>query len=166
MRDNAVSEESVDPMACAIEELVGNYEIQGLVLFFQRSDCGHGDNPLDPQLFEAVNVGAEIEFAGQDAVAASVPCEEGHFAAFESTANVDVRGSAKWRLQAHFLGFAQARHRIEAATANDAYFCLGQISSAIHCRNKLVIIQERLNAAEHGCVGRTRRPPQHDTILL
>ena len=56
----SVAEKRVDAVAGAIEELVGNDEIQRLMLFFQRSDGGNRNDAFDSQLLEAVNVGAEI----------------------------------------------------------------------------------------------------------
>ena len=60
MRDHAVAEKSIHAMAGAIEELVGDHEIQRLVFFLQRSHGGNGNDALDAQLLEAVNIGAKI----------------------------------------------------------------------------------------------------------
>src|ERR1700733_9183520 len=68
------SKKSIDAMTCAVEELIGDYEVQRLMFFLQRTDGRHGDNPFDAQLFEPINVGAKIQFGGKNTMAASVPC--------------------------------------------------------------------------------------------
>ena len=65
----------------------GITKLQRLVLFLERSDGGNGDDALDPELLEGVDIGAEIQFARQDAVATSVARQKGNFAAFECTAD-------------------------------------------------------------------------------
>ena len=95
MRDDAFAEERVDAVAGAVEELVGNDELQRLVLFLQRTNRRDRQNALDAELFESINVGAEIQFAGQDAVAASVAGEEGDLAAFQRAENIGVGGLAE-----------------------------------------------------------------------
>ncbi len=80
VRDDAFAEESVDALAGAIDELVGDDELQRLVFFLERADGRDRENALDAELFEAVNVGAEVQFGGQNAVAASVAGQEGDFA--------------------------------------------------------------------------------------
>ena len=99
MRYHAATEKSVDPMAGAVEELIGDNEIQRLMLFFQRSDRGNGNDALDAELLEAMNVGAEVQFTGQDAVASPVARQECDLAAFERAADIGIRRRAKRRLQ-------------------------------------------------------------------
>src|ERR1017187_579439 len=69
---DAAAEKSVYAMAGTIEELIGDDEVQRFMLFFQRSDGGNGNDAVYSQLLEAVNVGTEIQFAGQDTMAASM----------------------------------------------------------------------------------------------
>src|SRR5215469_10405399 len=166
VRDNSVSEESIHAVACAIEELVGDHEVEGLVLFLQRSDRGDGDDALDAQLLEPVDVSTEIQFAGQDAVAASVTREEGHLTAFERTANVGVGSCAERSLQPNFFDSGEARHGIQATAPDDSNFRLGQTSSSLdYDLDKLVIIQERKLTSASGPTLRLRsgklRPPRH-----
>ena len=65
------------------------------MLFLQRADGGDGQDALDAELLEAVDVGAEVQLAGQDAVAASVPRQEGDAAAFQRAQDVSLRGGPK-----------------------------------------------------------------------
>src|SRR5580698_8984356 len=103
VRDNPVAKKSINPVTRAVEELIGNDEIERLVLFLQRSDGRNGDDPLDAQLFEAVNVSAKIQLAGQNVMAASVAGEECNLPAFQRAADVSVGGRTERRLYAHFL---------------------------------------------------------------
>src|SRR5207253_4466807 len=72
MSNDPVAEKSVYAMTGAVDEPIGNKKFQRLVLFFQRSDGGDGKNSFHPELFESINICAEVEFAGQKAMAASV----------------------------------------------------------------------------------------------
>ena len=53
-------------MKGAVDELIGNDEVGGLVFFLERADGGDGDDALDAELFEGVDVGAEVQLRGQD----------------------------------------------------------------------------------------------------
>src|SRR6267154_1563897 len=72
MRDHSSAEKCIHAMARAIKKLIRDHKIQWLVFFFQRTNGGNGNNPLDSQLFESVDIRAEVQFAGQDPVAASM----------------------------------------------------------------------------------------------
>ena len=72
MDHQAVSEEGGRAEAGAVEVLVGDEEILGPELLFERADGAEGDDALDAQRLEAVNVGAEVQLRGRDAVAAPV----------------------------------------------------------------------------------------------
>ena len=105
MGHDAVAEERIHAVAGAIEKLVGNHELQRLVLFLQRSHGGDGNDPFHAQLLEAINIGAEIQFAGKNAVPASVTRQERHFAALQRAQDIGVGRLAERRLQAHFSYF-------------------------------------------------------------
>src|SRR5579863_820706 len=97
MGDDAATKKGIHAMTGAVEELIGYHELEWLVLFLERSDGRNGDDTLDAELFESMDVGAKIEFAWHDAVAASVPREERDLASFEDAADIGVRGSAERR---------------------------------------------------------------------
>src|ERR1700722_7412368 len=61
MRHHSIPEKRIDAVPRAVEELVGNDEIERLMLFLQRAYGRYRDNALYSQLFEAVNVRAEIQ---------------------------------------------------------------------------------------------------------
>ena len=79
-----------------------------------------------PELLEAMNVGAEIQFAGQDAVAASMARQKRNFAAFQRTADVSVGRRAEGRFHAYFFHLAQPGHGVEPAPADNSDFRLWQ----------------------------------------
>src|SRR5260370_27322288 len=87
----ALSEKSRDASAGTIEELIGNHEIQRLVLFLHGSNGAKGDDTLHPELFEAVNVGPEVKLRGGDPMAAPVAGEKGHIPSPEPAQDVVVR---------------------------------------------------------------------------
>jgi hypothetical protein len=91
-----------------------------------------------------VNISAEIEFAGQDGMAAPVAREKGYFATFESAADVGVGGSAEWRFDANFLDFAEPGHGVQPAPADDSDLSLWQYPSKTFQIRKVkpVIIQD------------------------
>ena len=126
--DDAFAEEGGDALFGAVVKLVGNDEVGGLVLFLERADGGDGEDALDSELFEAVNVGAEVQLGGKDAVAASVTGEEGDFASGERAEDVGVRRRAEGSFQLNFMNIGQALHGIKAAAADDADLCLCQCS--------------------------------------
>ena len=69
---HATAEKSIDAMARSIEKLIGNDEIQRLMFFLQRTDRRDRNDSLNSKLLEAVNVGAKIQLAGQDAMTESM----------------------------------------------------------------------------------------------
>ncbi len=129
VRDNAVAEKGVDAMARAVEELVWDHKIEGLVFFFQRAHSRNRNDALDSQLLEAVNIGAEIQFAGQQFVPASMAGQKGDLTPFERAQNVCVGGIAKRCLLAQFVRVAESGHVIQTTAPDNANLCLLQLRS-------------------------------------
>jgi len=132
--DNSVAEKSINPMAGAVEELVGNHELQRFVLFLERSNGRDGDDALDAELLESVDIGAEIELARHEAMAASVTREERDLATLEGAADVRVRRGTERGSDFDFLYFCKAGHGIESTAADDADFRLRQTTSRVRFR--------------------------------
>ena len=128
MSYDAFAEKRIYTMASAIEELIGDYEIERSVLILQRSDCGNRDDPLDAQLFEPVYIGAKIQFRWQNAVSASVPRKKCDLAALKRTQYIGVGRISEWSLLLHFPDVANTGHGIKPTAANDANFRLRQES--------------------------------------
>ena len=115
-------------MKGAVDELVGDHEVGGLVLFLERADGGDGEDALDAELLEGVDVGAEVQLRGQNAVAAAVAGEEGDLAAFQFAEDEGVGWVAEWRLDALFMNIGESGHGIKPAAADDADLRLSQCS--------------------------------------
>src|ERR1700676_1279367 len=78
-----VAEESGNAALGAIEELVGNEEFAGAQIFVERADGAHGNDAFDAKNFHGVYVGAIIDFAGKQAMPASVAREERYALRFQ-----------------------------------------------------------------------------------
>src|SRR6185437_2817857 len=105
MRHYAVPEKRVDAVPRTIHELIRNHKLERLVFFFQRSDGGHRKNSLYAELFESMNVGAEVEFARQNPVAPPVTGKKGHLATFQHAQNVRIRRRAERGFQSDLSNF-------------------------------------------------------------
>src|SRR5579863_5290171 len=126
VRDNAAAEERIYAMAGTVEKLIGDDKLHRLVLLFERPNRRNGDNALDTELLEGVNVGAKIQLARQDSMAASMPRQKCHLAPLEHAADKGVGSRAEWSFYPHLLCFAQAGHGIQPASPDDADFGLRQ----------------------------------------
>ena len=71
-----------------------------------------------------MNVGAEIQFARQNAMAAAMPRQKRHFASFEHAADISVGRRAERRLQPHFFHLGEPGHGVKPAAADNADLCL------------------------------------------
>ena len=98
----------------------------GLCSSFNDPTADTETNPFDSELFEAVNVGAKIQFRGKNAVSTSVARQECNLAAFERAQNIGVRRVAEWSLLLHFPHVGEAGHGIKPTAADDADFRLRQ----------------------------------------
>ena len=110
-------------MEGAVDELVGHDEIGGLVLFLERAHGRDRKDALDAELFEGVDVGAEVQLRGQNAMAAAVAREKGHLAALQLAEHKRVRGLAEGRFDALLVNVGESGHGIQPAAADDADFC-------------------------------------------
>ena len=124
-------------MEGAVDELVGNHEVCWLVLFFQRADGGDGEDALDAELFEGVDIGAEVQFRGQNAMSATVAGEERDLASFQFAEHERVGGLAKGRFNAFFVHVGKSGHGVKPAAANDSDLCLRQCRSDQQARGGL-----------------------------
>src|SRR6185312_8757872 len=125
--DEAFAEKRGDAAGGSIDKLVGDDEVRGLVLFLERADGGNREDALDAELLHGVDVGAEVQLRGEDAVAARVTSEEGDLAAFEFAENEGVAGFAEGGFDPLLVDGGKSGHGVEAAASDDSYFCLLQI---------------------------------------
>ena len=123
------AEERVDAVPRAIEELVGNHEVERLVLFLERADRRDRNDSLHAQLFEAIDIRAEVQLGGKNTVSAAVTGEERDLAPFECSEDVGVRRLTERRLLPDFPHIAQPGHRVQPAASDDSNLRLRQTTS-------------------------------------
>ena len=123
---NRVAKECGDTIEGAIDKLIGNHKIRGLVLLFERADSRDRKNALDAQRLHRIDVGAEVQLRGQDAVAPPVSRQKSHLAPLQFAQHKSVRRLAKGRIHALFAHVRKSRHRVQPAAADDANLRLRQ----------------------------------------
>src|SRR6516162_5018334 len=64
----------------AVQELVNQHDVTGLVFFLQRTDGADADDPGHTELLHRPNIGAMVQLARQDAMAAPVSCQKNDIA--------------------------------------------------------------------------------------
>src|ERR1035441_1688911 len=126
VRHQSVTEEGVHAMPGAIDELIGNHEIQRLVLLLQRTHRRQRKNALHPELLESVNIGAIRKLGGHQTMSAPMTGEERDLAATQCAQNVRIGRRSKWRLQRHFVHIGQAGHGVQTTPADNPNFRLLQ----------------------------------------
>ena len=77
VRDQPAAEERRDAAARAIEELIGNDEVERLVLLLQAADRARREDVLDAERLEAEDVGAEVQLRRHQPMPDAVPREKG-----------------------------------------------------------------------------------------
>ena len=122
VRHQAFAEKRRDAPAGAVEELIGNDEIERTMLFLERADRAQRDDALHAERFHAVDVGAKVELRGRRAMAASVPRQERDLFPGERAHHIVVRRRAPGRVDHLLLLGFEAGHGIEAAASDDSDF--------------------------------------------
>ncbi len=121
--DDAVAEEGeVGAAFGAVDELVDGDDVGGFVLFFERADGADADDVADAELFHAVDVGAVVELAGEDFVAAAVTGEEHDVAVGDAAGEKVIGGFAERGGDANPAFVLDGFHLVKAAAADDADF--------------------------------------------
>ena len=124
--DDPVAEEGGDPGEGAVDELVGDDEVGGFVLFLEGADGGDGEDGRAAEGFEGVDVGAEVEFGGKDAVTLAMAGEEGDLPAFEGAEDEGVGGVAEGGFEGELADVGESGHGVEAGASDDSDFYLRQ----------------------------------------
>ena len=122
VRDQALAEKRRDAPTGAIDKLIGNHEIERLVLFFERSDRAQRQNALHAQRLESVDIGAKIQLRRRNPVTTPVPRQKRDFPARQLPDHVVVRRRAPRRLDRALLLRFKFRHRVQPAAADDSDF--------------------------------------------
>ena len=117
-------------------------QIAGMDILAHAAHCADGQHPLHAELFETVDVGAEIQGRRGDAVPPAMAGQKDHVAALQRARDIGVRRRPKRCLDLHFLHILQPRHGVETAAADDADFSL------LHQPHSYAV--PRLNERPHG----------------
>ena len=98
--DHALAEERARTCLGTVEELVGHDDVERLELLAQAADGARRDDLLHAERLHPPDVGAVVDLAGQDAVAAGVTRQEGDGHAVDVAQEVTVAGVAEGRFRA------------------------------------------------------------------
>ena len=120
VRHQPAAEERRDPPARAVEELVGNDEVQRLVFLLQAADGARREDVLDAERLEPVDVRAEVQLRRQQPVPGAVPREKRHALSAQRPDDVGRRRLAERRLHPPLLAVGELRHVVQSAAADDA----------------------------------------------
>src|SRR6185437_12169375 len=120
MRYQAIAEESGGAAIGTVKKLIGDHEVEGPVFFFQRADGAERDYPFDAELFEAVNVGAEIKLGWRDAMTLAVSRQKCDLLSGEVANDVGIGRVAPWRVDRDFLFRFKTGHGVQPAASNNS----------------------------------------------
>ncbi len=128
VHDDALAEERAGPRLGAVEELIGNYDVERLELFAQAADGAGRHDLLDAEQHHAPDVGAVVDLGGQDAVTTRVARQEGGRHAAQVAHEERVAGRSERSLEFDFASVVE--QLVETGTADDAD--LGLLSDCAH----------------------------------
>src|SRR5262245_61724856 len=94
---DAAPEERADASFRPVVELIGNDDIERLVLVLQAANRAGRQNPFDAEDLEAEDVRPEVELRRQDLVAGAVAGQKGDALTFQCAEEIRSRGIAEWR---------------------------------------------------------------------
>ncbi len=106
----------------------------GLCSSFSDPTADTETNALHAELLEGIDIGAEVQLRGQDAMATSVARQEGNLAPFQFAQNKGIGRLAKRRLYAFFLYVGESGHGIKPAAADNADLRFSQIVLPMRAR--------------------------------
>ena len=125
VRHQAAAEEGADPPLRAIEELIGHDDVERRVFLLQAADRARRQDPLDAEHLEPVDVRAEVQLGGQQAMAGAVPRQERDAPSPQRAENIGAGRIAERCRERLLFAVGQLRHVVQAAAADDADGCLG-----------------------------------------
>jgi hypothetical protein len=117
--DQPAAEESGGALEGPIHELIGDDHVQRRVFLLERAHGGDGEDALHAQRLQGVDVGAEVDLAGRDAMAAPVAGQEGDLAPLERPEDEDIGRRTERGLHRDLVRVRHAAHLVEAAAADD-----------------------------------------------
>ncbi len=98
VRHDSAAKKCCDTQARAVEELIGNHEIERRQIISKRTDRADGKNSLHSKHLQRADIRAVIYLARREAVTASMSRQESHAASLERAGHDGVRGIAERRL--------------------------------------------------------------------
>src|SRR5256885_2484410 len=122
----AVAEEGGGPPLRRVEELVGDDQVERADRVLHAPDGGDRDDPFRAERLEPPDVGAEVELARHDAVAAPVARQEDHAPVEVPPGAERVGGLAEGRPHAAPPDVGEPRELVEPAAPDDADGALGR----------------------------------------
>ena len=135
MRDAAGPEEALLAREGAVDELVDEHEVPGAQLLAQRATGRERHQVGDPGALQRIDVGAVVDLARRDAVAAPVPRQEHDLDAVDRADAEFVRRLAPGRRDRHPVGIVH-RHVIDAGTADHSEHRFGHAGSSLRALGK------------------------------
>ena len=118
----------------AIEELIGDDDVERLVFLLQAADGARREDALDAEHLEAEDVGAEVQLGRQQPVAGAVPRQKRHALAAQRADDVRARRIAERRRDRPLFAIGQLRHVVQAAAADDADLIVRSCESDVDVR--------------------------------
>ena len=78
MGNDPVAEEGRSASAGAVDQLVGHHHVEGFDVLAQAADSAHGEDELDAELLEGVDVGPRGNLRREDAMTHAMSRQEGN----------------------------------------------------------------------------------------
>src|SRR5206468_12725980 len=125
------AEEGARALARAVDELIGHDDVPGRDLRAQAPHRAHRHDPLDADLLEREDIGAEVDLGGEQAVAAPVPRQEDEPCAAQAADHQLVRRLAEGGVDADALLALEPVQVVEPAATEDAEGCGARQPGAI-----------------------------------
>ena len=103
----------------AVDKLIDQDDVAGVVLGLEGAYCADADDPFDAERFHGPDVGAMVEFGGHQAVSATVSGKEHHFASFQFAHQECVRWFAEGCVHRFPVLVGESVQIVESAAAYD-----------------------------------------------
>jgi hypothetical protein len=131
VRGHPVAEERGLPVHRAIDELVDEDDVAGPDLFPHGTDGRCGEDPLDAQALQRVNIGPVVDFGRQQTMPPAVPCQKRRRAPYQGTDENVVRGAAERSVDPHLGSSLEPSQLVESTAADEGDAGMGVIGLGI-----------------------------------
>src|SRR5256885_7016050 len=119
VRNDAAAEKRADPALRAVEELIGDDDVERLVFLFQAADGARRENTLHAEHLEPVDVRPEVQLGRQYPVSNAVARQERHALAAQRADHIRAGRIAERRGYRLLFAVAQLRHVVQTAAADN-----------------------------------------------